>query len=374
MAKKCMKIAFATDGVFPFSIGGIQRYSRLVLEKLGEYKDLEITVIHPHLEEDIFGEFDNITEVKIADIDTSKNYLKECYRYSKRVHEVLSRQHYDIVYAQGLTVWYKIKEFKGRLINNPHGLESFQSLSVKDRAIGIPFRKVQKYIFKNSDFVCSEGGWLTEILESLVSKNKVKFVPNAINIPEVVGNKNKPDVEENLIFFFIARFASNKGIHILMQAIEDLNKEGYEDKFQFKLGGKGPLYEEYKEKYKISNVEILGFVSDEDLQQLYAEADVFIFPTLFEGMPTVVLEAMSHHLPVIVSNTGATRELVNDENGYLLEPGNVEQLKAAMKDFYKRSQLQKNSMSNASFERVNSKFTWKRVAERHVELFHELSK
>ncbi|MGV2336128.1 MAG UNVERIFIED_CONTAM: glycosyltransferase family 4 protein [Planctomycetaceae bacterium] len=46
---------------------------------------------------------------------------------------------------------------------------------------------------------------------------------------------------------------------------------------------------------------------------------MFVFPTRFEGMPTVVLEAMAAAMPIIVSETGATGEFVSSDNGYLIK-------------------------------------------------------
>jgi len=372
MGERKLNLIVVTDGIFPHSIGGIQRYSRLLIEELATRESLNITVIHPHEGTQVFDSALNITEITVADISTKKNYLRECYDYSKRTYEVIQKGNYDLIYAQGISVWHKIKELTPQLINNPHGLETFQAITLKDKIKGIPFRITQRKIFKNSKYVASEGGKLTEILHTILPKEKVIFIPNAVNIPEHAGLKDKPGKDEPVQFFFIARFAHNKGIHLLMQAIEELNEEGYADKLSFKLGGKGPLFEGYKERYKFDNVDMLGFVSDEELLNLYATSDAFVFPTLFEGMPTVLLEAMSNYLPIIVADTGATRELVDDTNGWLIGKNSVSQLKTAIVAYYNSSKEKKNALSTASFERVRDGFTWQKVTDRHMDLFDKV--
>jgi glycosyltransferase involved in cell wall biosynthesis len=118
----------------------------------------------------------------------------------------------------------------------------------------------------------------------------------------------------------------------------------------------------------------LGFVSDEELQALYRDADVFVLPTLFEGMPTVVLEAMSRALPIIVTDVGATAELVAADNGYLIKKNSVLGLKNALMNFISAPRRKRMAMGARSLEKVRERFTWERVAQKHYDLFKALEK
>ncbi len=370
-----MKVVFCTDGIFPHQVGGMQRHSKLLMEELKRLSPkLELTAIHPHKDTRVFDAEQGIREIYVPGIDTGKNYLKESYAYSKRVyHELKKLPEETVIYNQGFVVWHKAGEFTHRLITNPHGLEPFQAMSYKDKLVAVPFKKVFRKIFKKSAYTVSLGGRLTPILTNILPKDRIAVLANATNVPQGAMCKPKPGAKEPIELFFVARFARNKGIHILMQAIEELNSDGHGADFRFRLAGKGPLYEEYTQKYHYNNVAFLGFVTDEQLHESYKNADAFLFPTLFEGMPTVVLEAMTHHLPVIVSDTGATSELVDHKNGYLIEAGSVEQLKHALLQFWALSSEEKTKLSQASFERVRKQFSWSAVAEKHLHLFEMLS-
>ncbi len=367
-----LKVIICTDGIFPHAVGGMQRHSRLLIEELAK-GEVEVIVIHPHSGTNVFEGFENIREITIENIDTNKNYLSECYKYSKRVYFEILKYPDAIIYSQGLSVWHGVKNLTDRLIVNPHGLEGYQTVTFREKMVCLPFRMIFNYLFRNSSYVVSLGGKLTDILKKSLPGNtsKILVLPNAVNIPKVFDKPAKIN-NQTLNLFFIARFAANKGIHILLQAVRELNEEGYIDKITYNLGGKGPLFEEYSTKYKFKNVNYLGFVSDEQLSELYRNNDLFVFPTLFEGMPTVVLEAMSYSLPVIVSDTGATCELVGPENGYLIEKNNVSALKQAIKDFYNLPTGAKNQLSANSLEKVKQHFTWKVVAERHLEFLKAL--
>ena len=366
-----IKVCFCTDGVYPLMMGGMQKYSRLLCEALADYSDIELYVLHPHGNAKIFLD-DRIKEIFITGIDVNKNYLLESYKYSKRIYNALQDLQPDVVYSQGFSVWYKASEFGRRLIINPHGLEPYQSLDFKNKLLAMPFRLIFNRLFNQSAFVISLGGRLSEILTKVVkTPSKIIEIPNAINLP---ANRTERNFDK-VVFkgLFLARFAHNKGINILFDAIHELELLGISDKFEFMLGGKGPLYEYYKKRQKSYTVRLLGYVEDECIPDLYEQADFFVFPTLYEGMPTVVLEAMSYGLPVIVSDVGATRLLVNDQNGKIIKAGSVSELVNALIWFYDLKSNEKDQMSIASYNRIVSLFTWHRVAKMHYELFVNLA-
>ena len=369
--KKPIKLAFCTDGIFPDKVGGMQRHSRLLIEELVKYPKLDITVFHPHRKK-VFKTFDNLREIQIEEIDVSKNYLKECKSYSERIYNHLKGAHFDVIYSQGLSVWYKAEEFSDKLIVNPHGLEPFQAIGIKDKLIAVLFKKVFNSVFKQAKYVVSLGGELTTILKKNIGKTELVVLPNATNLPAIKSEKKWPEANESLQLLFVSRFAKNKGIHVLMEVIEKLNASGYQNSFFFHLAGKGPLYEDYIKNHQHANVKYWGFISDDDLNTLYKEVDGFVFPTLFEGMPTVVLEAMANQLPIIVTNVGATAELVDEENGYLIERNNAKALEEALLNYYELDKSQKESLSNSSYQKVETNFTWHMVAKRHYELFENM--
>ena len=363
---KIIRLAFCTDGIFPHAIGGMQRHSRLLLEELVQFENLVITVFHPH----DFNVFNNqkLKEIQIPPIDSKKLYLRECYQYSKRVYNHLISNHFDIVYSQGLSVWYNMDKINAKIIVNPHGLEPYQGITTKEKWMGLPFRMVFNRIFKRADKVVSLGGKLTNILSNIVTDSKIAILPNAVNLPPGISDKN---FKQKLKVLFVGRFAHNKGIDILMNAISILNSKSTV-KYDYILAGKGPLFTKYSQENKYENVRYLGFVSDADLVNLYADCHLFVLPTLYEGMPTVVLEAMSYGMTTIVSDVGATAELIDENTGYLIEKKNSEALVFALEKYFHSDEILKKELGQNSIQKVRERFTWQQVAKAHVQLFNEL--
>jgi glycosyltransferase involved in cell wall biosynthesis len=134
-------------------------------------------------------------------------------------------------------------------------------------------------------------------------------IPNGVHIPAEVGREADPAE-----VLFAGRLSPEKGIEELVAATEGMN---------LVVAGDGPLRELVPGS--------LGFVPHAELERLYARAAVVVLPSYREGLPLCVIEAMAHGRPVVASAVGGIPELVRDgETGFLVEPGDVAGLRAAI--------------------------------------------
>lgn len=367
-----LHLALCTDGVFPHAMGGMQRHSRLLAEHLARRADIRLTVLHPH-PVPVFDPALGIQEVHVPDIDPQRFYLRELWRYSGRMAAALDELAPDVVLSQGFCVWQGMARYGDRLIVHPHGLEMFQGITARERLMGTPFRWAMRHMVRRSKVVVSLGGKLTGVLEHLVqgSRARVAVLPNAVDVPAIPPAY--PVAEGPLRLLYVGRFAFNKGIDVLMDVAQRLVREGRGDALRFELAGDGPLLKHYQEAGLPANVRLLGRVDDDTLFRLYGECHALVLPTRFEGMPTVVLEAMARARPVLVSDVGATAELVDRTNGYLLPKGDAEALNRAVMDLVSASDAARAAMGNASWERCRAHFAWPAVTARSVELFKQVA-
>lgn len=366
-----LHVALCTDGVFPHALGGMQRHSRLLAEHLARIPGVRLTVLHPH-EVPVFDAAQGIAEVYVPGVDPQRFYLCELWRASGRMAAALDRLRPDVVLAQGFAVWQGLDRWGPRTVVHPHGLEMFQGLTRKERLLGLPFRWALGRVARRSARVVSLGGRLTQILQHLVrgSQTRVVVVPNAVEVPP---SAPALPVEEPLQVLFVGRFAFNKGIDVLMEVAGRLCAEGYGHRVHFLLAGVGPLYAHYRAQGAQENVRLLGRVDDKDLFRLYREVHALVLPTRFEGMPTVVLEAMAQGRPILVSDVGATAELVDVSNGMLLPAGDADGLYAAILRLLALSPQERQAMGNASHARAAKFFTWPLVAQRTLEVLQEVA-
>jgi glycosyltransferase involved in cell wall biosynthesis len=129
-------------------------------------------------------------------------------------------------------------------------------------------------------------------------------------------------------------------------------------------GGKGwlddPLYRKIAELGLDERVFLIGFAADDNLPALYSGAEVFVFPSLYEGFGLPPLEAMACGTPVIASNVSSVPEVVG-EAGLLVDPESVEAIRGAIErvlnDQPLRASLREKGMEQAKL------FTWEKAAE-----------
>jgi glycosyltransferase involved in cell wall biosynthesis len=353
-----MTIALATDGIFPESVGGMQRHSKFLIEGLSALLDegSSLHVLHPH-EQQLFPDLANVVEHSLILEDEHSIYLIRCHQYSRLVHNTLLSIKPDVVYSQGLSVWSQIEVWSDRLIINPHGLEPYQALGLKNRLVAIPFKGVFNRLFRKAHKVVSLGGKLTHILGRQLDAGQITVLPNGV---EPSNFPCRPAFVKSEVprLLFLGRFASNKGIDLLLRTCDELAAKGA--RFHLDLIGKGPLFEPLRGEYEGRPwVTFHGFLPDEAIAEQYRKCDAFVLPTLFEGMPTVVLEAMASGAPIVVSDVGACAELVGAENGWLLPPGDAAALKSALTEVLEAGDLE--SKSSASFQRAQE-FAWPSVS------------
>ncbi len=369
-----LKVVFCTDGIFPHEVGGMQRHSRLLVEALSLTNEVELVVIHPHPGIEVFKRLPNIREIALDPLPGNKHYFLELKDYSRYVLEEVKKLPDHIIYSQGLSIWHGMREVADRTIINPHGLEPYQTTDTKTWLKTMPYRNVFNKLFRRCRYTVALGGRLTDILRTKVARSEQLVVlPNATNEIHLPDNDLIKQKGEKLKFMFVGRFAFNKGIDTLLSAVDYLNQQGLQDRFELDLCGKGPLFEQMKKDFPLPNATFRGFVSDEDLALAYRDNHVFVLPTLFEGMPTVVLEAMARAMPIIVTDVGATLELAGPENGIIIPKKDFKELAKAMRKFIDMDHEELQELSRRSLEKFRARFTWKAVARAHINLFKSMT-
>jgi len=167
---------------------------------------------------------------------------------------------------------------------------------------------------------------------------------------------------DEFIVGFVGRLVPLKGLTYLLHAAKKIKKEI--PKLHILLVGEGPQKAFILETAKILQVPITitGWVDDP--RPYYSVMDVFALPSLSEGLPNVVLEAMAMEKPIIATDVGGNRDLVEDGlNGYLVPPRNVDLLAQRVLTLYERDGS-RVSMGSANRKKVQKSFTWDRAVDR----------
>lgn len=215
-----------------------------------------------------------------------------------------------------------------------------------------------------------------------INKNRITNIPrgrkaNPLLNDEISRNLYRKNlkVEDRVVFINVARHEFQKAQTILLEAIGELNH--LKDKFVLLLVGReGNATKEIKNqitKYNLQDkVKLLGHRTD--VPALLAAADVFVFPSRFEGLPGALIEAEAAGLPIICSNIPNNLEVVAEsENALIFEVDDHVQLSRCIEDLV-IDQEKREKMGIKSLELFSEKFQIDEVHKKMYDLFQDVLK
>ena len=182
-----------------------------------------------------------------------------------------------------------------------------------------------------------------------------------------------PKTGEPLRLVCVGRLIKRKGQDRLIAAMAELKARGIDARLELVgTGDEEAAYKRLVQKRGVQDcVAFAGYVPREQISRHYSNAHVFVLPSDNEGMSVSTLEAMAAGLPLVVSRTGGTDELVDEGvNGFTFEPDDVTGLVAAIHRFASDPDAVAR-MGGASLAKVRS-FTWDHVALAYSRLFENV--
>jgi glycosyltransferase involved in cell wall biosynthesis len=168
--------------------------------------------------------------------------------------------------------------------------------------------------------------WREFFIRVGVPAERIVAIPNPVRLPDTIPDRRG---KLRVGFVFLGMLSRNKGAFDLLDAIRALPMETLARcHFVMAGNGRGTELRGLVAKYKLGDsVEVRNWVQPHERDRLLSDADVFVLPSLNEGLPMAMLEAMAWGLPVICTPVGSIPEIVRDGfNGLLIQPGEVSQL------------------------------------------------
>lgn len=251
-------------------------------------------------------------------------------------------------------------------------IPGFQERFTKVYKIIGPF---EKQIWKYADALVANSSGLKKLAQRFYNKREILVIPNGVDSRAFSDEETAEYAEakhnDNVIkLLFVSRLIERKGLQFLLPQLNDIMHQcGNAGKsVRLSVVGDGPYRDELikiaKDSDVVDLVEFHGQKSKSELPKYYSQADIFVFPSKKEGMPNVVLEAMSYGLPVVMTPCEGSEELIHN-NGYVVSFDGFTKfiVKLACDDALREQ------MGRRSKEIVEESFQWKQVADRYVELF-----
>lgn len=225
-------------------------------------------------------------------------------------------------------------------------------------------------IWQDAKHVIAKCAGEVEMIKCVSNRINVDLIPNGVDLHVFQPNETIP-IEGPLHIVCVARLIERKGQHHLIDAVKKLTDAGVD--VLLSLVGTGDSQKDYERqvcRLNIQNrVRFIGYVPREEINRYYNAAHVFVLPSYNEGMSLAVLEAMAAGLPVIVTRTGGTAELVEDGvNGFIFDWADIKTL-ANLLRLLAHDRALAQRMGAVSRSRAMD-YSWETIAARFLNLFH----
>ena len=228
-------------------------------------------------------------------------------------------------------------------------------------------------VWNGASFVIANSQGLKELALKSETKKKIGVIYNGIDTEEFFPTDVKKNPDEFTIIC-VSRVTPRKGIRFLIQAFKILSSK--HNHLRLLIVGDGnekKMLEDLVEDLELKDkVEFAGAVAHNKVLAYYQRANVFVLPSLNEGMSNVMLEALACGLPVVATDTGGTKELLTDElNGLVVKMKDTDDLAEKIEKLILSSELQ-GKMSLES-RKLAEALSWGNVASQYFDLYKKIS-
>jgi glycosyltransferase involved in cell wall biosynthesis len=223
-------------------------------------------------------------------------------------------------------------------------------------------RLLRRYSDHVDHYLCLTRFQRDILVKEGLPQDRVSVLTNPV---EIKVAEQSVEMERDSVLF-VGRVSREKGIASLFDAARVCSD------IPFDVAGSWQAMSEASELAP-GNVTLLGPVPSQELGALYEKARIFVLPSVwYEGFPTVLLEAMSHGLPVVCSRIGGLPEIIDDGvTGLLYEPGNVDELADRIRTLWQNPALCQK-LGEAGRRKVLEEYAADRLLDRLLGIYEKV--
>ena len=361
---------------FPPIGGGGATAHQALLQEMNRNGSCRVLLISSglgsNIEEECVDPFLTIRRIPVGKRDLRYWRRREVLRYIlgayREAEKALEHDTYDVCHAffgipSGLVAYRLRRSLPYVLSLRGSDVPGYNQRFTLDHRL---LRPLVKRSWLSAAGVVANSEGLRDLAQQAFDAVSIRVIPNGIDTEAFRPQLHPPADTPHLVT--VARLIPRKGVDLLINALSGLTGKPW----HLLIVGDGP--ERIKLEKQAANagladrVEFLGDVDRSRIVQLLPSCDLFVLPSLAEGMSNAALEAMACGLPVVLTDTGGTHELVN-ENGVVVPCGNIEALRSALDKSL--SEPDKWPNMGAQSRRIAESFSWSAVADQYRSLLLE---
>ncbi|KTD04753.1 glycosyltransferase family 4 protein [Fluoribacter gormanii] len=271
-----------------------------------------------------------------------------CKSY-RALFRLLLKEQPDVIHAHG---------YKANILARLFGIFNKASIVTTFHAGEKPIGRLILYNFLDrwTSFLSKNICINSEIAKHLPSKAKI--IPNFVDVPE---HPNPLRTTKPFQIYFIGRVSPEKGPIRFCQLAEQTSSD-----FEWHMVGAGPLLEQCRNKYQ-AHVQFHGNVLD--MEGIWPKVDLLCITSSYEGLPFVLLEAMSRGIPVVSFNVGAVKKVLSN-TGFIIECFNLKQMQERISSYFLKTMEERQIMAKKARGRIIKNFSTSIVVSK-IEAFYK---
>jgi glycosyltransferase involved in cell wall biosynthesis len=383
-------------------IGGPAVYIRELSKRLAK-KGIEVGIVAPQSQN--AKKISELQElgVNIYPVNNSllpKSFLRAPWIFSLMAHKIIKKalDEYEVVNVHVESTFFQVAmgDYRDkRLVTTVHGFPLYEDLETLKFSFNIykilhlmliasQHTLTLSKLSKESHLVITLSNHLKNILIKLfnIDDQKLVTIPNGVDthvfrpinpnsarsiVYKLVSCKCGKDIGNDLILLHVSRIEPCKGTDILVRAVSQLSRK---DWFLLIVGSiEQPGYASHVKNLAerlgvLNKICMISGVPRNILPALYSASYVYILPSLFEGLPATILEAMACKTPVIATRVGGIPEVItNGYNGILLSPGSPGELKETI-EYLIESPRTRDALATRAFS-TSQFYSWENIAAKY---------
>jgi glycosyltransferase involved in cell wall biosynthesis len=296
-----------------------------------------------------------------------------------KIRRVLSRQGVDIVHTHGYkSNLYALGAAAGTGVGKIATCHNWLGDDVKMKS----YARVDKLLLKRFDRVVAVSDTIREELVSGgIPTHKIDTIYNGIDLKRFEGPADTEAARKALrirdgcrVVGTVGRLSEEKGHIYLLRAARDPALQG--QNLVFLIVGDGPLRESLEKEADgmgFGPGDMLFTGTRTDVDRLYGLMDLFVLPSLTEGFPMALLEAVASKRPVVASEVGGVPKVIEEgSSGRLVKPGDAEALARAIRDVL-ADPKEGCRMAERAYETVRKAFSAEGMAQRYLDIYEEMA-
>lgn len=284
-----------------------------------------------------------------------------------KIRRILKDEKPDIIHTHRYVMEYAIPaayRLKIKKIHTIHNIASKENTKYGQYLNSIFFKYCNTIPVALSEAICD-----TLMERYKLEREQIPVIYNGISLDQCIVKQDYA-ITEDIHILHIGRYAESKNHREMLKAIHELRTSGR--KVNLTLVGEGPLQKDVCQLIKENHMEnyVCVYGISGNIYPLLQNADLFILPSIYEGMPMTLIEAMGSGLPIVASNVGGIPNMITDgENGLLCTP-KCNSIKSCIEkmldDPVGRERMGKNAIRSAK------QFSSERMGKNYHNLYQQL--